>query len=366
MHSPHAFQCACITFLQSFDSLKRRVEATPTIKTGMQHTLQSYHQREDRTELSTRTNRLTCDSPSSANVSYLNVFYEMERPTVPSLFASRHSNRQNLIAPVAQEVLERGQQEVPWLRRPGFEEFQEVFVLCGMSAGMRRVCVMERSRAGFVVPSSGLTFDLHPILYFHWLNRQHHQPIILKSGIRPEESVMSPHTPRVFFNSEVNDSDLCETLGLLLPCGLVKLTEMNDMSRILYINPTHPHAKPEENKLQTNCVERDYNKFADFGSVTMMRNMVSMETPVQESNNTRMEREFHEIKAKYDKLKSYLNDGESCNLSVGEWTVCRGLFYFIAEKHDWSKSRDLYISKGADLVIITSQNEQVKSEINQY
>lgn len=81
-------------------------------------------------------------------MSNLNVFYEMEQPTMHPLFASRHSNRQNLIAPDAQEVLERGQQEVPWLRRPGFEEFQEVFVLCGMSAGMRRVCGMERSWAG--------------------------------------------------------------------------------------------------------------------------------------------------------------------------------------------------------------------------
>lgn len=38
----------------------------------------------------------------------------------------------NLIAPVMQEVL-HGQQEVPWLRQPGFKEFQEVFVLCGMN-----------------------------------------------------------------------------------------------------------------------------------------------------------------------------------------------------------------------------------------
>ncbi|XP_056597995.1 C-type lectin domain family 4 member F-like [Triplophysa dalaica] len=66
-----------------------------------------------------------------------------------------------------------------------------------------------------------------------------------------------------------------------------------------------------------------------------MRNMVSLEKPVQERNT----REF-------------------CNISAGEWTVCRGLHYFSAEKHDWSKSRDVCISKGADLVTITSQNEQ--------
>lgn len=68
------------------------------------------------------------------------------------------------------------------------------------------------------------------------------------------ESVTSAHTPRVFFNIEVNDSDLCETFDLLLPCGL--LTEMNDMIHVPLINPTHAHAKPEENKLETNCVKR--------------------------------------------------------------------------------------------------------------
>ncbi|XP_057210674.1 CD209 antigen-like protein E [Triplophysa rosa] len=107
-----------------------------------------------------------------------------------------------------------------------------------------------------------------------------------------------------------------------------------------------------------NLSQLDYNKCVDFGSLTMKHNMVSMQLSIQEINNTCMERECHELNAKFDRLKSYFNDGQSCNLSVDGWTVCRGLLYFSAEKHNWSKSRDVCVSKGADLVTITSQNEQ--------
>ncbi|GAA6086277.1 uncharacterized [Tachysurus ichikawai] len=49
----------------------------------------------------------------------------------------------NMIVPAMQEVL-LGQQEVPWLRQPGFKEFQEVIVLCGMDRRMRHVCYSAR------------------------------------------------------------------------------------------------------------------------------------------------------------------------------------------------------------------------------
>lgn len=50
----------------------------------------------------------------------------------------------NLIVPAMREVLQ-GQQEVPWLRQPGFKEFQEVTVLCGIARRMRRVCYYARA-----------------------------------------------------------------------------------------------------------------------------------------------------------------------------------------------------------------------------
>lgn len=50
----------------------------------------------------------------------------------------------NLIAPSIWELLQ-GQQEVPWLQQPGFKEFQEVIVLCGMDWRMQHVCCSEKA-----------------------------------------------------------------------------------------------------------------------------------------------------------------------------------------------------------------------------
>ncbi|XDV33814.1 hypothetical protein PO909_004083 [Leuciscus waleckii] len=50
---------------------------------------------------------------------------------------------------------------------------------------------------------------------------------------------------------------------------------------------------------------------------------------------------------------------QSCNTSVDGWIACRGkLFLFSSDKLNWRSSRDVCVSKGADLVTITSQLEQ--------
>uniref|UniRef100_A0A672KN67 Si:ch211-133n4.12 n=1 Tax=Sinocyclocheilus grahami TaxID=75366 RepID=A0A672KN67_SINGR len=49
----------------------------------------------------------------------------------------------------------------------------------------------------------------------------------------------------------------------------------------------------------------------------------------------------------------------SCNHSVDGWIACRGkLYLFSSDKLNWSSSRDVCVSKGADLVTITNQTEQ--------
>ncbi|XDV33817.1 hypothetical protein PO909_004086, partial [Leuciscus waleckii] len=48
-----------------------------------------------------------------------------------------------------------------------------------------------------------------------------------------------------------------------------------------------------------------------------------------------------------------------CNLSMNGWIACRGkLYLFSSNKLNWRSSRDVCVSKGADLVTITSQSEQ--------
>ncbi|XP_056597475.1 CD209 antigen-like protein C isoform X2 [Triplophysa dalaica] len=73
---------------------------------------------------------------------------------------------------------------------------------------------------------------------------------------------------------------------------------------------------------------------------------------------TVFERELLEFKDKFDRLRSLFYSAQFCHLSKDGWTVCRGMIYFSADKQNWSKSRDVCISKGADLVTITSQEEQ--------
>uniref|UniRef100_A0A8C1W3G9 C-type lectin domain-containing protein n=1 Tax=Cyprinus carpio TaxID=7962 RepID=A0A8C1W3G9_CYPCA len=50
---------------------------------------------------------------------------------------------------------------------------------------------------------------------------------------------------------------------------------------------------------------------------------------------------------------------QSCNLSVDGWIAChRKLYLFNSDKLNWSSSRAFCVSKGADLVTITSLTEQ--------
>nr|XP_055075392.1 CD209 antigen-like protein E [Misgurnus anguillicaudatus] len=71
-----------------------------------------------------------------------------------------------------------------------------------------------------------------------------------------------------------------------------------------------------------------------------------------------MESELHELKVKYNRLRASLHDAQFCNLSVDGWTVWRRMIYFSTDKRDWSSSRAVCVSMGADLVTITNQKEQ--------
>uniref|UniRef100_A0A8C2KQX2 C-type lectin domain-containing protein n=1 Tax=Cyprinus carpio TaxID=7962 RepID=A0A8C2KQX2_CYPCA len=58
-------------------------------------------------------------------------------------------------------------------------------------------------------------------------------------------------------------------------------------------------------------------------------------------------------------LFNSLFTAQSCNLSVDGWIACRGkLYLFNSGKLNWSSSRAFCVSKGADLVTITSLTEQ--------
>ncbi|KAL1255147.1 hypothetical protein QQF64_013208 [Cirrhinus molitorella] len=74
-----------------------------------------------------------------------------------------------------------------------------------------------------------------------------------------------------------------------------------------------------------------------------------------------MKKEFNDLTARYNTLRKWLSfyDAQSCNLSVDGWIACRGkLYLFNSDKQNWSRSRDVCLSKEADLVTITSQTEQ--------
>ncbi|XP_065141258.1 CD209 antigen-like protein A [Paramisgurnus dabryanus] len=58
-----------------------------------------------------------------------------------------------------------------------------------------------------------------------------------------------------------------------------------------------------------------------------------------------MESELHDLKAKYNRLRASLHDAQF-------W------IYFSTDKRDWSSSRAVCVSMGADLVTITNQKEQ--------
>ncbi|XP_068071306.1 CD209 antigen-like protein C isoform X2 [Danio rerio] len=74
-----------------------------------------------------------------------------------------------------------------------------------------------------------------------------------------------------------------------------------------------------------------------------------------------MKEEFHDLTSRYKILRDLLSyyDAQSCNVSANGWTACRGqLYYFSTSKLNWFSSRDACVSRGADLVTITSQSEQ--------
>ncbi|XP_056088730.1 immune-related, lectin-like receptor 1 [Rhinichthys klamathensis goyatoka] len=74
-----------------------------------------------------------------------------------------------------------------------------------------------------------------------------------------------------------------------------------------------------------------------------------------------MKKEFNDLTARYNTLRERLSvyEAQSCNISVNGRLACRGkLYLFSSDELSWSSSRDVCVSKGADLVTITSQSEQ--------
>ncbi|XP_048059649.1 CD209 antigen-like protein E [Megalobrama amblycephala] len=105
-----------------------------------------------------------------------------------------------------------------------------------------------------------------------------------------------------------------------------------------------------------------YNhKLADFESLNEQHIMVSKQLVPQEINSTALKKEFNDLTARYNTLREWLSfyDAQSCNLSADGWIACRGkLYLFSSNKLNWWSSRDVCVSKGADLVTIASKSEQ--------
>ncbi|XP_052389364.1 C-type lectin domain family 4 member F isoform X2 [Carassius gibelio] len=89
-------------------------------------------------------------------------------------------------------------------------------------------------------------------------------------------------------------------------------------------------------------------------------NMLADLKSAQEKNSTIM-RELEELETNCTRVQESLplSVTQSCNLTVNGWIACHGkLYLFNSDKLNWSSSRAFCISKGADLVTITSQTEQ--------
>ncbi|XP_067267058.1 lectin BRA-3-like [Chanodichthys erythropterus] len=98
-----------------------------------------------------------------------------------------------------------------------------------------------------------------------------------------------------------------------------------------------------------------------LGGLCTLCRLYNHKLAAQEINSTALKKEFNDLTARYNTLREWLsfNDAQSCNLSVDGWIACRGKLYFSgSNKLNWSISRDVCVSKGADLVTITSQSEQ--------
>lgn len=90
----------------------------------------------------------------------------------------------NLIVLAVQEVL-LGQQEVPWLRQPGFKEFQEVIVLCGMDRRMWHVCYSARAGDGLWATQRNVPLKIMCLRLMHVC----HWPGTATHGYRPDISL---------------------------------------------------------------------------------------------------------------------------------------------------------------------------------
>ncbi|XP_077051019.1 asialoglycoprotein receptor 2-like [Siphateles boraxobius] len=111
------------------------------------------------------------------------------------------------------------------------------------------------------------------------------------------------------------------------------------------------------------------HKLADFESLNEQHIMVSKTLAAQQINSTAMKKEFNDLTARYDTLRERLSfyDAQSCDFAVNGGLACRGkLYLFSSDKLNWTYSRDVCVSKGADLVTITSKSEQdfLVSKIN--
>ncbi|KAG1948401.1 CD209 antigen-like protein D [Pimephales promelas] len=98
--------------------------------------------------------------------------------------------------------------------------------------------------------------------------------------------------------------------------------------------------------------------------------MISKTLTAQEINSAAMKKEFNDLTARYNTQRERLSfyEARSCNISVNGWIVCHGkLHLFSSNRLNWTSSRDVCVSKGADLVTITSQSEQdfLVSKINE-
>ncbi|XP_067267059.1 CD209 antigen-like protein E [Chanodichthys erythropterus] len=105
-----------------------------------------------------------------------------------------------------------------------------------------------------------------------------------------------------------------------------------------------------------------YNhNLADFESLNEQHIMVSKQLEAQEINSTALSKDFNDLTTRYNTLREWLSfyDAQSCHLSVDGWIACHGkLYFFSSDKLNWWSSRDVCLSKGADLVTITSKSEQ--------
>nr|XP_055075151.1 C-type lectin domain family 4 member F-like [Misgurnus anguillicaudatus] len=123
------------------------------------------------------------------------------------------------------------------------------------------------------------------------------------------------------------------------------------------------------------------NQLGDFESLHVQHQRALMKLSTQEIHATYMERKLKGLTANLTTVRDQLSfckvmerkrtanlttvtdqlsfyKAQFCNLSVDGWTVCGEKIYFSTDQLDWTSSRAMCVSMGADLVTITSQKEQ--------